>query len=218
MNPFKLPDRTKVDKVIPKNAFDSYATSKQKKILTSSISRIIWKNKLSPETINLPFEEIQEIQIFNVEMKQKDYPHEIIHLIDKSIPYPIIFISSFLDECVLSTSVKHQNPTNPDNAIIDWHYKTDWFSIANWNYSLQLSKSLDFVYLEFCKSLNPNSKTVQSKNLNEMIEQSKILANIERKITHLQKAITKEQQFNKKVEMNVELNTLLKQKDTLLKS
>lgn len=213
MNPFKLPDRTKVDKVIPKNAFDSYATSKQKKILTSSISRIIWKNKLSTESINLPFEEVQEIQIFNIEMKQKDYPHEIIHLIDKSIPYPIIFISSFLDECVLSTSVKHQNPTNPDNAIIDWHYKTDWFSIANWNYSLQLTKSLDFVYLEFCKSLNPKTKITQTKKLIEMAEHSKALAKLEKQIAQLKRSISQEQQFNRKVEMNIQLSKLLADKE-----
>lgn len=216
MNPFNLPSSTVVDKVVPKNAFDSYASSKQKRLLSQMVSKIVWKNKLSTETLNLPYEEVREIQIFNLEMKQKEYPAELIQLIDKSIPYPIIFIVTHQEECVLSTSVKHHNPINPDNAIVDWHYKTDWFSLLEFNYSLDLRKNLDFIFLAFCKSLNASEKLLPSRDLNEMVDNSKALAKFDKEILQLERAISKEMQFNRKVEMNLELNNLLKKRDGLL--
>ena len=50
MSFFNLPKQTQVNKSIPKNAFDSYINSKQKKLFVDIIERIRWTNKLSVET------------------------------------------------------------------------------------------------------------------------------------------------------------------------
>jgi len=69
MELLKLPINTQVNRVIPKNTFDSFTNTKQKKLFTDKILRIIWTHKLSKLTTNLPSKEIQEIQIFKVELK-----------------------------------------------------------------------------------------------------------------------------------------------------
>ena len=63
MEVFSLPNAAKVQRVIPKNAFDAYTNAKQKKLFTDLIARITWLYKLSPDTVNLEAKEIKEIQI-----------------------------------------------------------------------------------------------------------------------------------------------------------
>jgi hypothetical protein len=69
MSLFDLPLSSKVDRVVPKNSFDDFASNKVKKLFTNQIQKILWKNKLSVETINLRGKEIDEIQIFDIELK-----------------------------------------------------------------------------------------------------------------------------------------------------
>ncbi len=92
MEIFDLPDKVKVNKVVPKNAFDSFINSKQKQLFTDLIKRITWEYKLSEATTNLPAKEIKEIQVFYVELKEKQEVKGILDIIDKAIPYPIIFL------------------------------------------------------------------------------------------------------------------------------
>ena len=89
---FNLPKSTVVNRVIPKNAFDEFTNTKQKKAFTEKIERIRWLNKLSAETINLSGSDVKEIQVFQIELKQKDSIPELLKIIDKSIPYRILFI------------------------------------------------------------------------------------------------------------------------------
>jgi hypothetical protein len=92
MEIFKLPASTTVQKVIPKNAFDAYTRSKQKKLFTDLVSRITWTHKLSAETTNLRAYDINEIQIFRIELKVKNDIKPVLEVIDKAIPYHIIFV------------------------------------------------------------------------------------------------------------------------------
>ena len=64
---FNLPARTNVGRVVPKNAFDKFTNTKQKKLFTDSIQRISWTHKLSADTANLDAKDIQEIQVFKID-------------------------------------------------------------------------------------------------------------------------------------------------------
>ena len=92
---FNLPNSTIVNRVIPKNSFEDYTTSKQKRSFTELVEKIRWLNKLSRETINLSGKEITEIQIFEVTLKKKDDITGVLNVIDRSIPYQL-FLLSFL--------------------------------------------------------------------------------------------------------------------------
>lgn len=71
MNYFKLPSNTVVQRVVPKNSFDRFTNSKQKEQFSKDIAKITWSNSLSVETINLHGKDIQEIQIFTIELKEQ---------------------------------------------------------------------------------------------------------------------------------------------------
>jgi hypothetical protein len=207
MKVFDLPYSTEVNKVIPKNAFETYSSPKQKKQFTELVQRITWLNKLSVETTNLNSIEIKELQIFHLELKSKQKIDSLISVVDKAIPYPIVFIISIENEYYISTSKKHLHPLNQDNAIIDWRFESEWILMNEIKFSLNLKKSLDEVFFDFCNQLvSPSKKKL--KTIDDVVEYDKNVSSISREIEKLNTAIKNCKQFNKKVELNMKLSNL----------
>lgn len=203
---FNLPKSTVVKKVIPKNAFDAYTNTKQKKAFADKIVRITWTNKLSKDTINLTGKDVNEIQIFEIELKEKVNIKDLLVTIDKAIPYHIIFKVKFGDEYYLSTSAKHTHPNNDDIAVIDYTFSSDWMNESELLTSIELQNNLDWIYKNFCSQFVNN--TSSSNNLREIIENEKKLDTIKKEIEKIKSEISRCKQFNKKVELNIYLQKL----------
>lgn len=214
MELFNLPHTAKVNRVIPKNAFDAYTNSKQKKLFTDLILRITWLQKISPHTVNLEAKEIQEIQIFKIELKVREEIQTLLEIIDRAIPYNIIFIIKESNSVYLSTSTKHPHPVNADNSVIDWTFKTSWF-LKNENiYTLHLKKSLDAVYHDFCIQLSGDKKMAR-KSLQDLVHYNKQIDVLEKEITQLKRNIKNSKQYKYKVELNLVLKQRSKELKTL---
>jgi Domain of unknown function (DUF4391) len=70
------------------------------KQMVDLIERIKWSNKLSRETINLEGKEIQEIQIFEIELRKQDDITGLLQVVDKAISYPIIIQRQRVFSCL----------------------------------------------------------------------------------------------------------------------
>lgn len=207
MSYFNLPISTTVNKFIPKNAFNAFTNAKQKKKFTDVVEKIIWLNKLSKETINLTGKEMEELQIFEIKLKEECYPKDLLDIIDKSIPYQIIFVLSYQDALLISTSKKHSHHLNQNNAVVDWSFATEWFMATENNFQLNLKISLDYIYADLCSQLSNYNK--EQINIDKIIGHDKYVKGLKKQIAELKKAIKAEKQFNKKVELNIQLHDLL---------
>lgn len=207
MDYFNLPSNTVVQRVVPKNSFDSFTNSKQKEMFTKDIAKIVWSNNLSTGTINLHGKEIQEIQIFTIELKEQKEIKTVLDIIDKAISYHIIFVIEFGDWIYLSASSKHPSPLNDAKSVIDWTYTTTWFKKADNKYVISLRKSIDNIFYEFCQQLSLR-KNKRIKNIGELSTYNSKLYTLVKEIERLKKAIASCQQFNKRVEMNLLLKEL----------
>lgn len=214
MDYFKLPSNTTIQRVVPKNSFDSFTNSKQKDMFTKDVAKITWSNSISTTTINLSSKDIQEIQIFLVELKEKKEIKTLLDIIDKAIPYHIIFIIAFDDFMYISTSSKHSSSLNDTKSVIDWTFKTEWFRIGELDYKLELKKDIDFVYYDFCNqlSLKPNKDI---KNITDLVAYNSKISSLRREIEQLKRSITSCRQFNKKVELNLKLKELEQELEVL---
>jgi hypothetical protein len=201
MSFFNLPKQTQINKSIPKNAFDAYTNSKQKKLFTDIIERIRWTNKLSVETINLEGKEISEIQIFQLTLRKKENIEKLLETIDKSIPYHIIFVLAFEGQFKISIAQKHLHPTNENNSVIDWTFKSEWLNKDLINYQLNLTGTLDSVIKDFCIQLSGKKDDVDL-SLNELVEKESQIEKLENEINKLKSQIKRTKQFNRKVELN----------------
>jgi hypothetical protein len=209
---FELPASTIVDKVIPKNTFEEYATPKQKRLFTNLVSKIRWKNKLSQQTVNLHGKEIQEIQIFEIELKEKTSISELLILINRVIPYPILFEIRHEEYVMYSIAQKHSHPTNENQAVVDWTFSTEWKPVNESDFDLQLAHNLDHVYSEMCFNIS-GKKSFKDRDISKLIEMELKMKQLNFSIDKIRASIISCKQFNKKVELNRQLRIVLQEKE-----
>jgi hypothetical protein len=215
MDFFNLPSRTKVGRVVPKNAFDEYTNTKQKKLFTDCIQRISWTHKLSTDTVNLDAKDIQEIQVFKVELKQKSDILKILEIINKSIPYHIVFWVEHNQEAYISTASKHPHPTNEDVSVIDWTFTSDWFNRENYSYAFNLKGSLDAIFKDLCVQLT-GKIDLGRLPLDAILKNQKEIDQLKKEIRKLKSAISRSKQFNEKVTLNIKLKAAEKKLKKLI--
>jgi uncharacterized protein (UPF0248 family) len=204
MQIFELPKHTNVNKVIPKNSFDKYTNTKQKKLFVDVVERIKWLHKLSKETINLSGKDIAEIQIFEIELRKKEKIEVLLDLIDKSIPYHIIFIIRFEKQFLLSATQKHPHPINDNQAVIDWSFRSEWTQEQKNRYKLNLKGTLDDVFHDLCFQISGKGKM----SITELIKHEEEVKSLKDEAARLESAIKKAKQFNEKVELNLRLQEI----------
>lgn len=217
MDFFNLPVTTKVGRVVPKNAFDEYTNTKQKKLFTDCIQRISWTHKLSADTVNLDAKDIQEIQVFKVELKQKSDILKILDIINKAIPYHIVFWVEYNGEAYISTASKHLHPTNDDIAVIDWTFTSDWFNKDDNSYEINLKGSLDAVFKDLCVQLTGKPE-LGKQSLGSILKNQQEVDRLKKEISKLKSAISRSKQFNDKVELNIKLRQAEKLLESILSS
>ena len=97
----ELPQNCLVDRFIPKKTFyervNISTTLKQEFI--NKLEKIIWKYKISQDNLNIAkTDEVEEIEIFELVLKEKCDVKNIIKVITREIAYPILFIVKFNEE------------------------------------------------------------------------------------------------------------------------
>ena len=198
----QLPDSAYVNKFVPKTKFFERAVinTKLKQIFTDKIQRITWLYKISEDTINTPkTEKIEEIQIFKIELKKKEIPKKALQVIDRSIPYPILYI--FMHEESVAYAIKlHGNPKLA-------YYFSDWGEEIIFSFK---GLTLETIYQGIVSTfINPKS-TERVQDFQSAVETDQKQKQITKSIQSLESKIRKEKQFNKKVELNQELHQLQK--------
>lgn len=217
MDFFNLPVRTKVGRVVPKNAFDEYTNTKRKKLFTDCIQRISWTHKLSADTVNLDSKDIQEIQVFKVELKQKSDILKILEIINKSIPYHIVFWVEHNQKAYISAASKHPHPTNDDVAVIDWTFTSDWFNKDDNIYAFNLKGSLDAVFKDLCVQLTGKPE-LGKQSLGSILKNQQEVDRLKKEISKLKSAISRSKQFNEKVDLNLKLKSAQKELEAIQES
>ena len=202
---FDLPVSAKVDRIIPKTKFyeRAHISAAIRDEFTNSIGRITWLYKLAESTLNIPATDaVQEIQIFQIELKQKVIPQKALAVIDKAIPYPILFVLHYGDSVCFAI----QHKLDPKKK----YYKTDWTPRAEPKFLFE-GVNLESIYqrliLSAVFSLVSNSEE-EYESFEERLARNDARDRLEKEVVALENKVRNERQFNKKVE----LNTLLQSK------
>ena len=96
-----LPKSTEYNKRIPKAQFyrNLNLPTKLKQQFVDEIDTIIWRNKISPDTMAISAgEEVTEIEVIEIRLHQKSVSKNILEILDRGIPYHILFVLTFKDE------------------------------------------------------------------------------------------------------------------------
>lgn len=214
-----LPKNTVVNRSIPKSKFydKTSINSKIKDLFIKEISNIIWKNKISKDTINLePTEEVKEIEVFEIDLKENRFSKDILKQIDKFIPYNILYVLKFDDKVKLVVAYKEPNKNDESKMVVDSYYESDWIYEEDFELQLDLSHNLKHVYDELIKSFIKTKEIDTTTDIKEVIKKEKEIESLNKAIEKLQKKIKREKQFNRKVELNKILNAKKNELNKLL--
>ena len=197
----ELPKECIVDKFIPKKIFYEKVSlsSNLKQEFVDKLDKIYWKYKISEDTLNISkTENVEEIETFELTLKEKVNCQNIIKVITKNIPYIILFEICYKDE------VQYAIKYNDDIYYTNWNEKKDF----NFN-----GIDLNAVYENIIRSVTNISE--QSNNIDEELEKGKKLKEVQKEIERLENKMKSEKQFNRKVELNKNILELKKQKEEL---
>nr|WP_150960435.1 DUF4391 domain-containing protein [Aneurinibacillus sp. XH2] len=215
---FQLPSSTLVNRKIPKNKFYEklQANHHLKELFTEQVESIIWKHKLSKDTIRLePKEDIEEIQIFEVHLKEQTYSLDLLRSIDKAIPYPILHVLTYDGQAKLAIAYKERNQTDENRSVVRSYHETDWQPVESIEMNILQGLDLKAVYENIIRQLLP-IKMKPEIELSAVLERQAHIDKLTQECQRLESKLRAEKQFNKKVELNMELQRKRKELNQLL--
>lgn len=206
-----LPKSTEFNKRIPKQKFyeNLSVTPAIRKAFTEQIKTIYWRNKLAATTLNISSgEQVTEIEVFEVKLASPNLDENVLRLIDREIPYHILFLLAHDGKC--QAVMGHKEAATPGkNAFkVDRYYYTEWMSETELPIRLE-GLTLYAIYEHFIRQIAGNTlRSEESATLKDSIERQKRMEQIEKQIATLEGKIKKEKQPKKKFDLMNELKQL----------
>ena len=228
-----IPDSCFIGNTIYKKLFYENAdlSASDKSLFTDTISKVTWLCCLKPETINIPVykDEVRdypEIEVIEV-LVHKDYKlKKIAEIIMRTIPYPMLLIFKLEDK--RQFYVAHQRSSQSDSSknTIEEFIATDWLDnnsdllakldirqLRFTNFYALYSDIVDAICIYNLSAIMPMEENITGAEARQL--SAKIEA-IEQEIVSLRSKLKKESQFNRKMELNIEIKRLEQNKNKLL--
>jgi hypothetical protein len=192
-----LPRATEVNRRVAKEKLYANASvnTQLRDLIKEQIEAIVWRNKLAAGTFNVSGgEAVSEIQVFEVELRQRELDKRILPVIAKAITYKILFVLTFQGEAQAWMEVSGT------------FYGTEWKPQSDLVLSFN-GLNLDAVYENLARQI-AGGRLDSGENISEAVDRDKQRQRLDREIAALEKKLLREKQFNRQVEMNGELKRL----------
>ena len=192
-----LPRSTEVNRRVAKEKLYQNAAlvPRTREMIKDQIDSVFWRNKLADSTMAISAgETVAEIQIFEIQLRQRELDKRVLPAIAKAIPYKILFILVFGDEAQLWIEAAGM------------FYNTDWQPLGGFALKFE-GLNLDAVYENLVRQISGGRLGTEG-DIEEAVDRDKQRQRLEHDIAALEKKLLREKQFNKQVELNGELKRL----------
>ena len=236
---FNINENCRLDQFIAKKNFYTYAdlTSGDKDLFKDNISKITLTYQLQPNKINiLPFkDDIREyplINFFDIAVEKDVKIKRIAEIVMKSIPYPTVITFLWEDKKQIWTAHQRTNLNDSSKNTLEEFVFTKWFDgsveFVEWSlkwFDISKMNMTNFytLYSNMVDNIsvyNANSTlNIQNSTLLSGEEARRLTSDIQEldlKIAMLKSKIKKETQFNKRMEMNIEIKKLEQKKKEIV--
>ncbi|MDD3752209.1 MAG: DUF4391 domain-containing protein [Tissierellia bacterium] len=200
----EFPLSTHFNKRIPKQKFYSNLSvaSYLEKLFVKEIDSIVWKYKLSEETLNINAGSyVKEIEIIEITLKEKNISQNVIEFIDREIPYHIVFILKYQNKGQLCLCYKEESQNREGKFKVDTYYKTDWQKYEGLSLEI-VGLDLDNIYENFLIQVSDGMLDIDEETgIKEAVEKAKRQEKLRKYIEKLENKIKNEKQFNQQVKL-----------------
>ncbi len=88
---------------------------------------IYWRNKIATSTVNVAAgEEVNELEVFEIALTQKNLNQSVLLQIDREIPYHILFILFFEGQYQAWIGYKEETSAGGNAFKVSSYYHTEW--------------------------------------------------------------------------------------------
>jgi hypothetical protein len=219
-----LPKSTEFNRRIPKQKFyeNLFVTPELKRAFIEQISVIYWRNKLAATTLNVGRgENVNELEIFEIKLNQPSLDSKVLQLIDKEIPYHILYLLEHNGEYQAWIGYKEPSLVKTDTFKVNSYYHTEWLSLDKLPIRLE-GLHMDAIYDSFIRQIAgarfcfDNDNEVGAKpSIKDAIARDNMRQKLNKQIDALEGKMKNEKQFNIQVKLNAELKLLKKELEEL---
>jgi len=208
---FVYPAKAAFGRPLPKSKIYAFAKpSRQvKDLFVAQVAEIVWKYKISPETVNIPAGRgVPEIEIFGISQKTPEIDARILLTIDKAIRFPIFFELKYGDRIRHVATFKRPSEAAASQWVIDDYFETDWLDAAAAQpRKLPVALNLDTLYEQMVRAyIDIPSRPHES--LRDQVARVADLRTRQRELHRLEACLNRERQFSRKVTLNQEVRKL----------
>ena len=214
---FHYPKQAAFGRILPKSKIYEHAKPSKavREFVVAQVDKIIWQYKLAPETVNLPARpDAPEIQIFTIAQKTPELSEDVLRCIDQAIPLPIFYQLTFDGRIKIKAAYKRPSETDASKWVIDGYFETDWQADDSKRSELPVALDMAGLYEHMLRRLLPMPPRI-GETLKAQVERLGQLRSKQNECRKMEARLQKEQQFNRKVELNAQLRMLKNQLQTL---
>jgi len=179
-----LPRSTQVNRRVAKEKLYQNAslTPQTRAMIKDQIESVFWRNKLADSTMAISAgETAPEIQIFEIQLRQKELDKRVLPAIAKAIPYKILFILVFGDEAQVWIEVSGT------------FYNTDWQPLGGFALKFE-GLNLDAVYENLVRQISGGRLGTEG-DIEEAVDRDKQRQKLEREIAAVHAPHTRENRW-----------------------
>jgi hypothetical protein len=195
---------------LPKNKIyeHSGANTRLKELFVEQVEQIVWQYKLAPETINLPAKPgVPEIQVFAIQLKTPELNLDVLRCIDGAVQFPVVFELSFDGQTQVVAAYKRPNETDVSRWVLSEYFACGWLPNDAQRAAMPLALDLGGLYEQLLKRLIPLPARGR-EGLADLVARVELVASKQREVDKTASRLSKEKQFNRKVEINAALRQL----------
>ena len=214
---FDYPKQAEFNRIVPKAKIYAFAkpTRAVRNRFIAQVAEIVWKYKLSPETVNLAARHgIQEIQIFSIALRTGELAEDVLCAMDRAIPSPIFFELTWNGRVKSTAAYKRPGAIDASKPVVDVYFETEWQPAGIHRPPLPVALDLAGLYEQMLRGLLPVPARAGEPIYNQ-VERARLIRMKENECRRLEARIRQEVQFNRKVEINAELRRCKTELDQL---
>jgi hypothetical protein len=217
---FAYPERALFNHVLPKNKVYGHTQPGRaiRRRFVDQVEEIVWRYKLSPETINLPASsEVKEIQIFSIALRTPELKEDILRTLDRAIPSLLFFELTFQGRIRFAAAYKRMSEADQAKQVVAAYYLSPWRDATAPRLLLPVAIDMASLYQQMLhrhmllSGLTPRT----AETLDETAERGASIRAQELVCKRLEARLRREDQFNRKVEINVDLRQARTQLEAL---
>lgn len=215
-NILKYPQSTIVNRVVPKTMFYKFmeVNPRMKTRFVNDVVNITWLYKLAASTLNVTdVEDMKEIEVFVVNLKQPDCPTDLFSFIDTNMPHHIVFVLVHDNHAMLLINYKDWADDTHTKFKITQAFTSPWVSLDRLLLQIE-GQSLPRIYDNFVAQVSGIGEH-KAGCMADIVALKKQIAAVEAELKSLEKRMRKEPLLDRQMQMNKQVKAKRKELDSL---